>query len=48
MRKEERRFLIKLYLGVFLMTIFCIWNINKVEETKENNVDNSMIVMNEK
>jgi len=48
MKREERRFLIKLYLGVFLMTIFCIWNINKAEEMKETNNDNTMIVMIEK
>lgn len=47
MKKQEKRFLIKLYLGVFLMTLFCIWNINKIE-TINKNVDNNVIVMNKK
>ena len=47
MKKNERGFLVKLYLGAAVMTMFCIWNANRPEQTI-NNIDNNMIVMNEK
>ncbi len=45
--KKELIFIVKLYFGVAVMTMFCIWNANR-GETENYKINDNVIVMNEK